>query len=250
MRFGFVGQQFDQGPSQPERLRRQLTPTAVALVENQIDGRQDGGQPLRKEVTGRHPERNGGRLDLALGPHQSLRHRLFRHQKGPGDFVGGEATEGAQRQGHLSLDGERRVTAGEDELQALIRKTHSWHGALRGGLALQEDRLGRQGLVAANAVDGTVARRGQQPGPSVVGIPIAGPALGGDGEGLLSGLLGEIEVTEEADQGSDDAAPFVSERLLEDCYHSMVGRTSMAPPSLAAGILAASSMAASRSSAS
>jgi uncharacterized protein YciI len=50
----------------------------------------------------------------------------------------------------------------------------------------------------------------------VLGLPIAGPALGGDGECLLSGLLGEVEVAEEADQAGEDAAPLVAEGLLED----------------------------------
>jgi hypothetical protein len=77
-----------------------------------------------------------------------------------------------------------------------------------------------------------------------------GPALGGDGEGLLGGFLGEVEVAEEADQGGEDASPFVAEDLVEDRYRSTIGRTSTAPPMRAAGIREASSIAASRSSAS
>jgi hypothetical protein len=42
------------------------------------------------------------------------------------------------------------------------------------------------------------------------------PALGGDRERLLSGLLGKVEAAEEADQAGEDAAPFVSEGLLEN----------------------------------
>ena len=86
--------------------------------------------------------------------------------------------------------------------------------------------------------------------PGLVGHAVARPALGGDREGLLRGFLGEVEVAEEADQGSEDAAPLLAEDLLEDRYHSTSGRTSIAPPMLAAGIRAASSIAASRSSAS
>jgi len=76
------------------------------------------------------------------------------------------------------------------------------------------------------------------------------PALGGDRERLLRGFLGEVEVAEEADQRSEDAAPLVAEDPVEDGYRSTSGRISIAPPMLAAGILAASAMAASRSSAS
>ncbi|MEA2298336.1 MAG: hypothetical protein QOF77_1272, partial [Solirubrobacteraceae bacterium] len=80
--------------------------------------------------------------------------------------------------------------------------------------------------------------------------PVAGPARGGHRERLLRGLLGEVEVAEEADQGGEDVPPLVAEDLVEDRYHSTIGRTSTAPPILAAGIWAANSMAASRSSAS
>src|SRR6476619_558903 len=71
-----------------------------------------------------------------------------------------------------------------------------------------------------------------------------------DRERVLRGLLGEVEVAEEADQRGDNSSPLVAEGLLEDRYHSMIGRTSIAPPRRAAGIRAASSIAASRSSAS
>ena len=86
--------------------------------------------------------------------------------------------------------------------------------------------------------------------PGLAGSSVARPALRGDREGLLRGFLGEVEVAEEADQGSEDVSPLVAEGLLEDRYHSTIGRTSTAPPRRAAGIRAASSIAASRSSAS
>ena len=82
------------------------------------------------------------------------------------------------------------------------------------------------------------------------GTPVARPALRRDRECLLRGFLGEVEVAEEADQRSEDPAPLVAEGPLEDRYHSTIGRTSIAPPRRAAGMRAASSIAASRSSAS
>jgi hypothetical protein len=42
------------------------------------------------------------------------------------------------------------------------------------------------------------------------------PPLGRDRERLLGGLLGELEVAEEADQRRQDASPLVAEDLLED----------------------------------
>jgi hypothetical protein len=50
----------------------------------------------------------------------------------------------------------------------------------------------------------------------VVRGSILGPALRRDRERLLSGLLGELEAAEEADQAGEDAAPFVAEDLVED----------------------------------
>jgi hypothetical protein len=76
--------------------------------------------------------------------------------------------------------------------------------------------LGRERAIATNAVDRAVARCGYEPGARVIGRPIARPALGGDRERLLGGLLGEVEVAEEADQAGEDASPLVAEDLLED----------------------------------
>jgi hypothetical protein len=45
----------------------------------------------------------------------------------------------------------------------------------------------------------------------VLRYPVTGPPLGRDRKGLLRGFLGEIDVTEEADQGRQDAAPLAPE---------------------------------------
>jgi len=82
----------------------------------------------------------------------------------------------------------------------------------------------------------------------VLRSPFARPALGCDGERLLCGLLGEIEIAEEADQGGEDTPPLLAEDVLYQ--RSTTGRTSTAPPIRAAGMRAAISTAASRSSAS
>jgi hypothetical protein len=84
--------------------------------------------------------------------------------------------------------------------------------------------------------------------------PVTGPPLGRDGEGLLRGFLGEVEVTEEADQGRQDTAPLAPEDLLDQKASSVGittrGRISTAPPSRIAGIRWANSNASSRSDAS
>jgi hypothetical protein len=71
-------------------------------------------------------------------------------------------------------------------------------------------------VIAADAVDRAVARGGREPGAGVVGDPVAGPALGGSGERVLGGFLGELEVAEEADQRREDASPLVAEDVREE----------------------------------
>src|SRR4029453_7103037 len=104
--------------------------------------------------------------------------------------------------------------------------------------------------ITAQAGDRPCTRSDRQPCPRVGGRAVPGPALGRDRERLLRGFLGEIEVAKEADQVGGDAAPLVQKDLLEQRYLSTSGRTSIAPPIRAAGIRAAISSAASRSSAS
>ena len=94
------------------------------------------------------------------------------------------------------------------------------HAVLHCLAHVQQPGLGGQRPVAADAVDGPVARGRHQPGARVVGHAVARPALGGDREGLLRGFLGEVEVAEEADQGSEHAAPLVAEDPVEARYHS------------------------------
>ena len=142
------------------------------------------------------------------------------------------------------------MAAGEDQLEALVGDRRVIHLVLhRLGHVEQLDLL-RAGALAPDSIDRPVARRRHQPRAGVVGGPLAGPALRGDREGLLSRLLGAIEVAEEADQRGEDTAPLVAEDLIQNGYRSTSGRTSMAPPIRAAGMREASSIAASRSSAS
>ena len=55
--------------------------------------------------------------------------------------------------------------------------------------------------------------------------------MGCDGERLLRGVLGQVKVAEEADQGGQDAAPFLAENVIECRYqYTSEGRISTAPP--------------------
>ena len=65
----------------------------------------------------------------------------------------------------------------------------------------------------------------------MAGNAVAWPPAGSDCERLLRGFLGQIEVAEEADQGGQDAAPFLAEDAIERRYqYTSEGRISTAPP--------------------
>ena len=93
--------------------------------------------------------------------------------------------------------------------------------------------LGGEDPFAADPVRGSVPSRPHQPGAGLRGDAVARPALGGDRERLLGGVLGEVEVAEDADQGGQDAAPLLAEDLVERryaCQYASEGRISTAPP--------------------
>jgi hypothetical protein len=108
------------------------------------------------------------------------------------------------------------VTAGEDELEALVGEGRLVHAVLRHERRVQQAGLRGQRPIAADAVDRAVARGGDQPARRVPRDAVARPALRRDRERLLRGLLGEVEVAEEADEGRENAAPRLAEGLLED----------------------------------
>jgi hypothetical protein len=140
------------------------------------------------------------------------------------------------------------MAAGEDELQALVGDRLVVERVVEHGVRhLQQPGLRGEHPLAADAVDRAVARGRHEPAARVRRDPVARPSLGGDGEGLLGGLLGAIEVAEEADQRGEHASPLRAEDLLDQ--RSTRGRTSIAPPMRAAGMRAASSIAVSRFSA-
>ena len=211
---------------------------------------------LREKAGGRDAERDPRELDLGARAGEAALHRLGGDEEGARDLVVGQTPESAQGQRHLGLGRERRVTAGEEQLQALVADligAEIVHVILHGLLAFQQARLGRQGALAADPIDRPVARGGDQPGHRVLRRALAGPALGGDGKRLLGGVLGELEVAEVADQGRQDAAPVPPEDAVEHGGGNQPptsGRTSTEPPSRAAGTRAAMSIAASRLSSS
>ena len=117
------------------------------------------------------------------------------------------------------------------KLQALVMERRGLHRSLSSIVRDEQAELGREGPVAADTIRRPVPGRPHQPGVRVSGDAVAWPPVGCHRERLLRGFLGEVKVAEEADQGSQNAAPFLAEDALERRYqYTSEGRISTAPP--------------------
>jgi hypothetical protein len=132
------------------------------------------------------------------------------------DLLRRQPAEGAQSERDLSVERKRGMAAREHELQPLVGNRRLVHDVLRCLRYLEQARLRRKRAIAPDAVDRTIPRGGDEPRARVGRCPVTRPALGGDRERFLRGFLGEVEVAEEADQGSEDASPLVAEDLFEN----------------------------------
>ena len=130
MHLGLVGHQFREYAAEPERLGGEVAAAAVALVEDQVDDCQNGVEAVRKQVGRRHAKRDPGGLDLALGPHEPLGHGLLGNEEGAGDLLGPQPAQRPQRECDLRLERQRRVAAGEQQLEPLIGDRHFVHVVL------------------------------------------------------------------------------------------------------------------------
>ena len=120
-----------------------------------------------------------------------------------------EAAQRAQRQRHLRLGRERRVAAGEDQLQSFVGESSVASISSSRRLAAASSSRVFAASVRSRRMRSIARLRAvvssQLPGCS--GHAVARPALGGDREGLLGGFLGEVEVAEEADQARRARGP-------------------------------------------
>ena len=119
--FGFVGHQLDERALEAYGFGGEVDAAAApAFVEDQVYDGEDGVEPLWQHVRGRDLERDVRVADLVLRTCEALAHRLERDEKRARDLLGREAAERAQGEGDLGVERERRVTAGEDQLEALV----------------------------------------------------------------------------------------------------------------------------------
>src|SRR5581483_10628773 len=114
---------------------------------------------------------------------------------------------GPEGEGDLRLTRERRVAAGEDELEALVghraRRRHRW--------LLQPRDLLLVAPLASETFDPLPPRRGHEPRAWPLGHALARPVLERRDERVLHALLREVEIAEAAHEGRGEPARFLSE---------------------------------------
>jgi hypothetical protein len=214
-----VRKQLGERTSQPDCLRRHLVAAAVALVEDQVNDRKNGVETLAEQVNRWHSKRDPRSFDLRLA--RTSRCAIVRSGTRKARAISSVVSPPRVPQGerNLRLDCERRVTAGEDELQALVGKRRGLHRHLSTIACDEQAELGREGPVAADAVRRVIASRRHQPGARVAGDAVAWPPVGGDGERLLRR------------SGWQGCGPILAEDLFERRYqYTSEGRISTAPP--------------------
>jgi hypothetical protein len=146
-----------------------------------------------------------------------------------GDLGRGQPAERPQGQGDPGVHRQGRVTAGEDQPEPIVHDRVHRIGTVEGrvridrrellldqGLPAEELRLLREDPPPPEPIDRPVAGGRRDPGAGVVRHAPRRPRLEGRDEGLLDGFLGEVEVTEDADQGGHRPPLFLAEQAIDD----------------------------------
>jgi hypothetical protein len=139
------------------------------------------------------------------------------------DRLGRQAAHLAERQGDLRIGWQRRMAAREEHPQPVVdHGLGSWIADdVRdvGRRLIEAGReLAQRGVEAGTppqAVDRPKATGRDQPRPRAGRDAGARPCLGRGDEGILEGLLGEVEVPEEPDERREDATRFRPVELVE-----------------------------------
>jgi hypothetical protein len=179
-----------QLPGEPDRLGRQVDVAGVALVEDQVEHPQHVRQVARliePHVT-----------DCAFGPADPLRHGRLRHEVGLGDLPGGQAANGAQREGHRGGRSQRWMGAQEEQLQRVVC------GLGRSGRRPGLDPLlpvAPRGLGAAGVEELAPGDR-DQPALRIGGLLVR-PGQRGLEERFLHSVLGRREVNSAMHEDAD-----------------------------------------------
>ena len=202
----------------------------IALVEHQVEHREDFVDPLRQVGISWQLVGNPGVDDLALGAYDPLGDSRLACDKGAGNLGSGQAGHRAQRQCQLRLPGEGRVATGEDQAQPVVAlcRVHIHD------LPLQQRQFGAVAGIAPHLVDRLTPRRGEEPGSRLFRNPGFWPVFDRLHEGVLDQFLGEVEISERRNQRRGEPAGLLAEnrrdRGIGRGYLSRCGGTRSARP--------------------
>ena len=174
----------------------------IALVEDEIDDLQHCVQSLWQFGQRRNLIRNVRVADLRLGPDDALRQRSRSGEECVRNLLRRQPADLAQGECDLRVMRNRGVTAGEDQAKPIVG--HIVHIAPVVALGMQlRCHIGGGGIKTRHAtlrIDGTKARGGNQPCARIRRNAVTRPSIQTHAERIVQRLLGEIEITEEADQ--------------------------------------------------
>ena len=217
---GLVGKQAVHQPGKEDRLTAQVARAGgakgVALGEDQVDHRQNRGQPVVPILGIRHLEGDSGGGDLGLGTAEALAHRRLVIKEDAGDFGSREAAQQAQRQRHAGFRGQRGVAADEDQAQPVVGDLGR-NGKHRLILGQSENRIGMVAgaAVATISVDRLAQRHPQEPALRVGRHPRPAPMHQRRSGGFLQRILGALQIAGACDKGGHQPPPVSAQRLFQ-----------------------------------
>ncbi len=169
---------------------------------------------------------------------EALGHGVGGGEIGAGDLGHAEAADHLEGQHGLLLGLEGRVAGHEHQRQGVVElsRIRGLGEAQAPGGALVEGAV--PGL-PAQPVEGPVARRHREPGGRPLGDAVQGPARQGGAEGVLDGILHDVEAggAEQTRQPGRELAGLAPEEIVDErvrvghpAHIRWIWRTSMRPP--------------------
>src|SRR5688572_13521869 len=178
-----------------------------------------GVQTLGEVLRRRDLIRDAGIADLRLRAHDALSDCRGAGEKRMRDLLGRQPADLAQRKRDLRVGHQRGMATGEDEAELVVFDdrliaciaAHCWFvEALR-----ESAQRCVEPRAAAESINRLEATDRHEPRSWVGGHTLTRPSLHGRSERLVHRFLGEIEVAEEADERSENAAGVVSIDALD-----------------------------------
>jgi len=217
--FRFLRSEFGKYAAEAERVlaeggAHEVVPSGggVALVEDQIDDFEDGGEPDGKLGPARDLEGDVLVGEGTFGADDALGDGGFGGEEGAGDLVGGESAQETEGEGGAGLGGEDGMAGNEDETEKVVADGVVERG-VEVGRGLFEDfefagelfvfSLGDG--VAAEEIDGAAFGGRGEPCRRIIGHAGLRPLLERSDERFLREVFGEADVTGEARESGDDA---------------------------------------------